>query len=522
MKIIKKYKVLFISIFIALLIEIFIFNFSYFRTLLNGNINCIKDYKINEDNSITISNINERVTSIYFDYYNKLTDKVTYNINYTSEENSFVSSLNQKVILPNENQFVNFDTHSKCKEINIKILTDSQLKIKNIILNYPNFNMNFWRVLILIVFFIFLQKLKNGSLYEKYYDANSKEQNGIFVINLLVICSIFFVYGINQLDLQKFFINANEIPRDDSILLQTEAFMNGKIELMVEPSRELKEMENPYDNIKRDAENIDYLYDVAFYNNNYYNYFGIAPIITSILPFRLITGMYTHTCIFNIFYIFIAIVSLGFLYKKIVNRYIKKISLFNFYLGFYTILFASNIFTLLRGLKYDIVVSSGIAFLLISINLVLSIYDNKKYKYIKLICLGITTALIVLSKPNLIVYYLIIAFFLIVFMKGKTKKENIINIFCILVPLGIFAIFQMFFNYLRFGNIFEFGAKYQLTGFNMNYCMSITFGKIYAGIVEYIFKMPVIKPLVFPFVFPNTDISAISINEICYENRWIS
>lgn len=67
----------------------------------------------------------------------------------------------------------------------------------------------------------------------------------------------------------------------------------------------------------------------------------------------------------------------------------------------------------------------------------------------------------------------------------------------------------------------NFGAKYQLTGFNMMSCMSFTFGKIYAGLFEYIFKTPTINPLKFPFVFINTDISATTINEVCYENRLI-
>lgn len=52
-------------------------------------------------------------------------------------------------------------------------------------------------------------------------------------------------------------------------------------------------------------------------------------------------------------------------------------------------------------------------------------------------------------------------------------------------------------------------------------CMSFTFGKMYVGLLEYIFKTPIIHPLKFPFVFINTDISATTVNEVCYENRLI-
>lgn len=515
----SKYKVAIISIIVAILLEVFVCNFGFFRTLLVGNTNLPKKYSIDE-NKVKISNINTRVTSIYFEYNKELSDKITYNLSYQAEGNSDVIELNPKVILRNNKQYINFDTHSECKEIEVSFLTENDLEIENIVLNHPNFNFSIFRILILFIISVFILKLKNGSLYEVDYNPNSRSQNGVFVVNLIIICLFVFLYLIYQLNFETFFVDKNDINKSDSILMQTEALVNGQVELMEEPSKELKEMENPYDNIKRDNNGVNYLYDVAFYNGNYYNYFGIAPILTSILPFRLITGGYLQTAIFTMLYIFIAILALYSLYKKLVKKYIKKISLLNFYLGFYAILFGSNIFTLLRGMKYDIVVSSGIAFLLISLNLAMSIYDNK-YKYLKLVLLGISTALIVLSKPTLIVYYLMIAFLLFLTMKDKEIKEKIKDCFLIVVPLGIFAIFQMIFNYLRFDNIFEFGAKYQLTGFNMQYCMGFTFGKVFAGIMEYLFKMPVIRPLTFPFIFPNTDVQLMAFNELCYENRLV-
>lgn len=515
---IKKYKIIFLSIIITLFIEIFICNYGYFRTIFTGNNDLRKEYRI-ENDSIVIDNVDVRVTNITFIYSNELTDKVTYNLSYTSEENSNTIQINSKLILEKGKHYINFDTHSNCKQIKVRLLTESDLQFKTILINHPNINISLIRMIIIFSFAIFGMLVRENKIYEKEYNSNSKCQNNIFLIVLLLVCVAVFSYIVKQYDTENFWLEKDEIDKEDSILMQTESIVNGQIELMEEPSEELKNMENPYDSTKRGEEGVPYLYDVAYYNGHYYNYFGIAPIITTILPFRLITGCYTHMYIFNIAYMFIAIFALYLVYKKLVNRYIKKLSLCNFYLGFYAILFGSNIFTLLRGAKYDIVLTSGIAFLLISINLSISIYDKEKTKYLKLISLGITTGLIVLSKPNLIIYYLLIFILCLISMRKLSLKEKIKDGIFIFIPLGILAIFQMFLNYIRFDSIFEFGAKYQLTGFNMTSCMSITFGKIYAGLVEYIFKMPVINPLKFPFIFINTDISHISINEICYENR---
>lgn len=515
----EKIKRVLIAILVSLIIEIFICNFPAFRTMFTKK-NIEKDFVLDE-RTIIISNIDERITSINFNYEKELTDKVTYKIKYVADDNSDTISLRDKVILENQKHYIHFDTHAKCKTIQVDFETNSELVISNIVLNHVNFYLNFYRILFIFIASVFIIKFKDKSMFEVKYEVNSKRCNYNFVLNLIALCAFIFIYTIEQYNFETILIKPEEINKEDSILMQTEAFVNGSIKLLEEPTEELKNMENPYDHVERANNGIGYLYDVAYYDRAYYNYFGVAPIITLLLPFRVLTGMYLHTYIFNFVFILGIAISLYSLYKKLIAKYVKTISLCNFYLGYYAILFGSNVFTLLRGAKYDIVVTSGIMFLLIAMNLAISVYKNEKFKYLKLILLGISTALIVLSKPNLIVYYPLILFLFLTSMKNLKLKNKIIDGLFVLVPLGIFAIFQMILNYLRFDNIFEFGAKYQLTSFNMISCMGMTFGKAFAGIMEYIFKTPIINPLKFPFVFINKDTALVTMNEVCYENRLV-
>jgi len=514
-----KIKRILLAVIISLLIEIFICNFPAFRTMFT-NKNIEKDFVLDEK-TIIISNIDERITSININYKNELTDKVTYKIKYVAEDTSDTVWLRDKVVLENQKQYVHFDTHAKCKTLQIDLETWSEIHIENIVLNHVNFNINIYRIFMCFLVNIFIIKIKDKSLFKVKYNCNSERQKYIFLLNLTIICMFIYIYIICQYNCYSLSVKPEEINKEDSILMQTEAFANGSIKLLEEPTEELKNMENPYDHVARSNNNVSYLYDVAYYNGAYYNYFGVAPIITLILPFRLLTGMYLHTYIFNFIFIFGMVLVLYSLYKKLVDKYIKNITLCHFYLGYYAMLFGSNIFTLLRGAKYDIVVTSGIMFLLIAMNLAMSVYKNEKFKYLKLILLGISTALIVLSKPNLIIYYPLILFLLLTSMKELKIKDKIKDSIFVMVPLGIFAIFQMILNYLRFDNILEFGAKYQLTSFNMISCMGITFGKAFAGIMEYVFRTPMINPLKFPFVFINKDTNLVTINEICYENRLV-
>lgn len=96
----KKNKILIFSILIALFIEIFICNYSFFRTLLLGNLNVQADYKM-ENDILKISNINCRVTSINFKYKEKLIDKVTYIPYYTFKGSSDKIEINPKIVLKN-------------------------------------------------------------------------------------------------------------------------------------------------------------------------------------------------------------------------------------------------------------------------------------------------------------------------------------------------------------------------------------------------------------------------------------
>lgn len=517
---IKKNKVVIVAILITWCIEIFLCNAGFFRTLFSSHKNLKPDYEV-DGSMIYVTNIDTEVTSINFKYSKPLTDKVTYEMSYLPEGTSKEIVIKPKIILPEDEQYINFNTGDKCKGIIINRLTETDLSLDSVILNHPNMNISLVRMLIIFIIICFVSKLRSGSFFDEQYDRTSKVDNVIFLINLTTMLAFVVLYMICQFSLESFFLKPEEVDGADCVLQQAEAILNGKIELLEEPSEELKAMNNPYDSEKRDNEDVPYLYDVTYYDGHYYSYFGIAPVLTLVLPFRIITGKYMPTAIFNLVFMLVAVYALYGLYKKLVNRYIEKIALYNFYLGFYAILFASNIFTLFRGMKYDIVITSGIAFLLISLNLSLSIYNNPKFKILKLIMLGITTALIVLSKPNLVVYYLLILFIVLCTMKEKTAKEKIKDLSFVAVPLGILAIFQMILNYVRFDNIFEFGAQYQLSGLNVTKSMGFSLGKAYAIIAEYLFRIPTINPLVFPFVLPNNNTAFTAINEVCYENKLI-
>ena len=514
---IKKNKIVIISVIIGLLIELLVCNYPAIRTIIIGN--QLKPKFMYSDREIEIPKIDTRVTSILINYKNELTDKITYLTTYKSIENSAEFKVRDKVILSNAKHYINLDTHNTCKSIKIDMITESNIDIESIEINTPCFNFNIYRIIVLILLTSLVLRISNGSVYRINYNGSSKYQNRLSILMIIIVFLIICEYILIQFGSASYFIPYEDVNKDDALLVQTESFLQGHINLDIEVSEELLNMDDPYDSNKRDTEGVPFAYDVAFYNGKYYSYFGITPIITLILPFRLLTGGYTHCYIFNLVYLFGIMISLYAVYKKLVDKYISNISYFNFNLGYYTVLFGANIFTLLRGMKYDIAVSAGIMFILLDLFVILKLKESQKYRVLKLVLIGLFTGFIVLSKPNFIVYYILLIYFGIISLEGLSKKEKIRDIMIIAIPLGVLAILQMIYNYLRFDNILEFGAKYQLTGFNMNYCMNITIGKAFAGIIEYIFRMPEIRVFNFPFVVINNTTELFRVNELLYENR---
>jgi len=520
---IKKYKVVWIAILFSLIIEIFVCNYGFFRTLIVGNRQEEVEYsKTEKVNQIRIDSIDQRVTSINICYQKPLSRCMTYQVTIVTEDKHEPTILKKKVILPKDSQSIQLDTHSKCKSIEILIEGESAT-IQKIQLNQPIFHLNSLRVILMFLGVLIFLKIKDGSLLQKEYDANSKKQKWADILILAVICISLAGYVTVQVKPHKLILSPKEMETTvsqnhvDCISLQTEAFVNGQIELMVEPTKELKELSNPYDISLRQEKKVNYLYDTAYYQGKYYNYFGVAPILTSILPFRLLTGSYLPLYLFNMLYVSISIFALYALYRKLVHRYIHKVSRFNFLLGFFVIFLASSILILIRGMKYDIAVSSGIAFLLLALNLAISVQEKTKLRWLKLILLGLSTGLVVLSKPTFIIYYALIIFFFWNSTKELATKEKCRSIGMVMGPLVILAIFQMLLNVLRFGSILEFGAKYQLTVDDMRISMNITVGKILEGFAFYIGKMPDISPLRFPFLTLDTQRDWMAMNERCYQ-----
>ncbi len=342
-----------------------------------------------------------------------------------------------------------------------------------------------------------------------------KRNNYLTIITIIVFfINIFASYHYKQIS----YIFTKKVPispyvisnRIDNYCRQTLAFSKGQIAFL-DDAKYLTNLKNPYNPGERIK--YPYLFDTGYYKGNYYSNYSIIPIIFVLLPIYLISGYFFNIAILTIINLALICYFVGKIYHKIIEQYIPKLPLFFYILGYLTIIFGANMFILIRGLKYDLQTSCGILFIVLTLYMI-TLLNNNKYIKLKLILTGIFTSFIVLSKPSYIIYYILIFYFMYLFLKKlKIKKYILFYIF----PIILFALFQMWYNYVRYDSIFEFGAKYQLTGFNILDYYHFSFNRFIRGIKFYLFQIPRIDIHQFPYIFINTNYDNHLYTEFLYE-----
>jgi len=249
---------------------------------------------------------------------------------------------------------------------------------------------------------------------------------------------------------------------------QFDAFLKGQLNLDIVPDLRLSIMSNPYDTQARTAEGVSYLWDRAYFNGKYYSYFGIAPILIIYYPFYLITKTVPEANTVCYILTVCSAVSTAFLVIKLQQIFVGKPNLMTLVFSIFACELGSLIFTVQASADmYYIAVASGILFLSLFLLFTFYAYDSEKSKVraVYFALSGISLVLLVMSRPNLAVYALaaVPVYIKTLFGKDFGLKQKICQAVSFAVPTLIGAAGVMWYNYARFGSVFEFGAKYQLT-----------------------------------------------------------
>jgi hypothetical protein len=282
--------------------------------------------------------------------------------------------------------------------------------------------------------------------------------------------------------------------------LLTQAFQHGQTYLMVEPNPELLKLENPYD--YRQRRGLEYLWDTTLYKGKYYLYWGPVPAVLGMIVSSITSKPVTDTGLVFFFVIGIALFSV-LLLRDIYKQY--QLPAWVFWGGVFAA--AVNIpliWMLTRPKFYEVSISGGQFFMMAGFFAMFRAFRSSVPHKGYIACSAIAFGLAGASRINLlpsVVFLAIVMFWRIYAVNRKKLNKSIPAIAAAFLPLALIACSLFWYNYDRFGSIFEFGHRYQLTGPSLtaDYKDISSVKYIVPNLYTYVFRLPALNRN-FPFI----------------------
>ena len=284
----------------------------------------------------------------------------------------------------------------------------------------------------------------------------------------------------------------------------------------------LAEMDNPYNHSARqavfEAAGVDCAWDTAYYNGHLYVYFGVVPVLVSYLPYYLLTGNDLSTVWAVILFGALAVLAAFVFLRTLIRRYFPRTP-FPAYL-LLSLLLGNCTGVLCYALNpafYVVPVHLSLALVLFALSLWLSAaqqWDPAGYAAtplpdpadccfapirspgrsgtvdLKIAAGALLAALVAGCRPQFLVFsVLALPIFLPLARAEQKRGITLRRILAFLLPYVAVALPLMYYNQIRFGSPFDFGANYNLTTNDMPH-RGFRLSRLPDGFFAYLFAPP--------------------------------
>ena len=287
------------------------------------------------------------------------------------------------------------------------------------------------------------------------------------------------------------------------------SLLEGRVDLEIPfDAAELEKLENPYDYTERlpIAENgYGPFWDRAYYEGKFYCYFGIAPVLVIFFPIYFLTGLAPNLAMVVFLLLFMGTVALFGAVPEMLRYFRIRVPLLLLCLGF-PALFFGVLFPMIASCAdmYYTALAAGLAFLSATLYFGFAALNRsgriKRRVFFALsgVCLALTAA----SRPTVVLYaVLLIPPFLGVLADRKRQiSEKLTDAVSFLLPLVVCTLPLLWYNAIRFGSPFEFGASYQLTYGDIRY-NRLSLSLLGETLMHYFLLSPQLSGL-FPYLRP--------------------
>jgi len=271
-------------------------------------------------------------------------------------------------------------------------------------------------------------------------------------------------------------------------------FLHGHLYMEVEPRPELLALPDPW----KSPDNRPYrLLDAVLYNRHYYLYHGPTPALLLFAPWRLITRHDLPQPASVLLFSFGGFLLLSELLIAVLSARASPPPVWLFVLSCFSIGLAQCVpFLLLGSLMYEVAIASGFFFLSGGYLFLFRTFQAAGERPFSAALAGVCFGLAVGCRPHLAIAILP-AFVLLLGPAALRWSRQLTSVIAFGVPILLCGIAICAYNYARFGNILEFGLRYQL-GEPLYLNLKLSPANLLPGLYYLLLCAPNVSP-VFPF-----------------------
>lgn len=294
--------------------------------------------------------------------------------------------------------------------------------------------------------------------------------------------------------------------QSDYYNLLIHGLLKGHLYMDTPVAKELIECPDPWNPAVR-SPHIPILQDATYYQGRYYLYYGPAPVVTLMMPFRLITGADLPLSLATLCFAWGGLLVSLLLWESIRERYFPEVRA---WVGFAAVLIvgvANPLPVLLRRtLVYELPIVSGFFF---SMAALLALYWSIHSSRRRIAWLAAASVCLGLAVASRLTFLFTMPILLVPLWHAWRHGEG--RSFSHLWRAGVAAIgpiaaigaMMAAYNYARFGELGEFGTKYQVAEmFNLMTPRRFALDYVAFNLVDYLLATPNLSPHFPYFHFP--------------------
>jgi hypothetical protein len=323
---------------------------------------------------------------------------------------------------------------------------------------------------------------------------------GLWVAIVLVATAWFYVWTATSAGSPGAFV----LQKNDLYNRLTDGFLAGQLSFVEKPNPAFAQLADPWDPVQNGP--LREFHDVTYYDGKYFLYFGPAPVVTLLLPWKALTGTYlpqnVAAAIFGLAGATAAIAMILVLRRK----YFFAAPAWMSGLFLLVVTFGNFVPVLLRRpVYYELAIASAYAFVMAAMLAVVLALDTGPHRRLWLGLASLAYGLAVASRPNTIFgAVLLCAPFFAIWRAWRAnaridRRALLADAVATGLPLLLIVASLLVYNWQRFGSWTEFGTSYMFAGLHPQKDVVTSFRFLPTNLWYYVFA-PAQFSAFFPFV----------------------